>query len=223
MSYAASWSQPGVIEFFARERGTTSDVYPSEWFFLKDRLKEGISVLDIGCAQGGFASVLGEHLKDYSYTGVDISPEMIEKAQERHPRQRFFCCPEGDLAVLGDQRFDLVLVLGILHLHETWRNTLSTAWKHAKEALLFDLRETEGVSLEDKALSWFGMDFSGDAEKPETRLPYIVLNAGEALKEAVRLTEGARHLSRYGYRHPPSKAARTPLAMIMTSAYLAQR
>lgn len=223
MSYAASWSQPGVIDFFARERGATGDVYPSEWFFLKDHLKEGISVLDVGCAQGGFAAILSEHLKDFSYTGVDISPTMIEHAKARHPRQRFFCRAEGDFSPIEGERFDLVLVLGILHLHESWRKTLAQAWSCCRGALLFDLRETEGPTLEDKSISWFGMDFSGDAERAETRLPYIVLNAGEALGEAIRLTEGAARLSRFGYRHPPSAAARTPIAQIMTSAYLATR
>lgn len=223
MSYAQSWSQPGVLDFFTRERASSSQVYPSEWFFLKDLLKEGMSVLDIGCAQGGFASVLAEHLKAFSYTGVDISAEMIEKARAKHPKQRFIAAPEGDLAALADEKFDLVLVLGILHLHESWRETLKAAWKHANGALLFDLRETEGPTLEDKTLSWFGMDFSGDAEKQETRLPYIVLNAGEALSEAVRLTEGSARLARYGYRHPPSGAARTPLSLIFSTAYLAQR
>jgi SAM-dependent methyltransferase len=223
MSHADSWSRPGVLDFFSRERGTTADVYPSEWFFLKDRLQEDMRVLDIGCAQGGFAGVLGEHLKRISYTGVDISPEMIEKAKARHPKQRFFCCPEGDLTPLGGETFDLVLVLGILHLHESWRATLASAWKHTQGALLFDLRETEGPTLEDKSVSWFGMDFSGDAEQAELRLPYIVLNAGDALAEAVRLTDGAAKLSRYGYRHPPSSAARTPIKQIMTSAYLAER
>lgn len=223
MSYADSWGQSGVVDFFARERATTAQVYPSEWFFLKDRLQEGMSVLDIGCAQGGFASVLQEHLKDFSYTGVDISPGMIAKARLRHPGQRFICAPEGDLSMLKGEGFDLVLVLGILHLHETWRQTLAGGWRHTRGALLFDLRETEGPTLEEKSVSWFGMDFSGDAETPQTRLPYIVLNAGEALAEAVRLTAGARRLSRYGYRHPPSAAARTPVSMIMTSAYLAER
>jgi SAM-dependent methyltransferase len=223
MSYADSWSQPGVLDFFTKERGSTADVYPSEWFFLKDRLKEGMSVLDIGCAQGGFAGVLGEHLKRFSYTGVDISAEMIEKAKARHPGHRFICATEGDLSALRGEGFDLVLVLGILHLHEAWRETLKTAWQYTKGALLFDLRETEAATLEDKSVSWFGMDFSGDPEKSELRLPYIVLNAGDALAEAVRLTEGAAKLSRFGYRHPPSGAARTPLKMIFSSAYLAER
>lgn len=223
MSYAQSWSQPGVLGFFERERQTTDQVYPSEWFFLKDLLKEGIRVLDIGCAQGGFAQVLAEHLEDFSYTGVDISAEMIDKAKARYPTHRFLVTPEGDLSALGTERFDLVLVLGILHLHESWRETLASAWNHTGGALLFDLRETEGPTLEDKSVSWFGMDFSGDAEKAETRLPYIVLNAGQALSEAVRLTEGAAKLARYGYRHPPSSAARTPVSLIFSSAYLAQR
>ena len=80
---AAAWGLPGVLDFFSRHRTTSEDVYPSEWLFLKDRLRDGMSVLDVGCAQGGFASVLDEHLGDFSYTGLDINSEMIALARER--------------------------------------------------------------------------------------------------------------------------------------------
>ena len=44
---AESWNQPNVVSFFDNHRTTKSDVYPSEWFFLKDRLQENMSILDI--------------------------------------------------------------------------------------------------------------------------------------------------------------------------------
>ncbi len=222
--YAEAWGLPRVLDFFAEHRATTAEVYPSEWFFLKDLLAEGIRVLDIGCAQGGFAGVLGEHLKDFSYTGIDISPAMIEAAKAKHPAHRFLCQPEGGVSALGGETFDLVLILGILHLHERWRDTLAQGWSHTKGALLFDLRETDGPSLEDKAVSSFAMDFNGGgAEHEAARLPYIVLNASDALSEARRLTPGASKLARYGYLHPPSGAARTPLDLVMTNVYCVRR
>ena len=34
-----SWNQSNVVSFFDSHRMTTSDIYPSEWFFLKDELQ----------------------------------------------------------------------------------------------------------------------------------------------------------------------------------------
>ena len=142
---ASAWGLPNVLRFFDQARTTSADVYPSEMHFLENCLQEGISVLDVGCAQGGFATVLSEHLADFSYTGVDISETMIDVAAEKHPTHQFYCCPEGDLSVLSNRQFDLVLVLGILHLHEAWRQTLAAAWAHTKNAIIFDLRLTRGL------------------------------------------------------------------------------
>ena len=42
---AESWNQPNVVSFFDNHRITKSDVYPSEWFFLKDQLPQSIRYL----------------------------------------------------------------------------------------------------------------------------------------------------------------------------------
>ena len=141
---AAAWSLPRVVDFFATHRTGTADVYASERFFIEPRLKPGIRVLDVGCAQGGFASVLAEHLTDFEYTGVDISADMIAAARARHPKHAFHQVDEGTLGPARDRQFDLVLVLGILHLHEKWRDTLAAAWGATAGSLIFDLRETDG-------------------------------------------------------------------------------
>tara|TARA_B100001245_G_C22610760_1_gene301844 strand:+ start:423 stop:608 length:186 start_codon:yes stop_codon:yes gene_type:complete len=44
---AESWNQPNVVSFFDNHRTTKSDVYPSEWFFLKDQLQEDMSILAV--------------------------------------------------------------------------------------------------------------------------------------------------------------------------------
>ena len=97
-----SWSQPNVVDFFDNHRTTTADVYPSEWFFLKGQLHKGMSVLDIGCAQGGFAGIISEELSRFSYTGVDISKAMIAKASAQHPQHTFHYVAENDYAVLSE-------------------------------------------------------------------------------------------------------------------------
>lgn len=221
---AAAWGLPGVLEFFAERRGTSAEVYPSEWFFLKDRLKEGVSVLDIGCAQGGFAAVIAEHVRDFRYVGADINADMIACARTRFPQHRFIQVREGDFSALGEESYDLVLVLGTLHLHETWRETLSAAWKRTKGTVIFDLREWEGATIEDKTHSYMTMDFAAkDNTHHAMRIPYILLNAGDALHVVQKICVGAKRLSYYGYLHAPSETAVTPARQMAMSTWCAER
>lgn len=217
---AGAWGLPKVLEYFDSRRASTNAVYESEWFFLRDRLREGMTVLDIGCAQGGFASILAEHLSEFRYTGVDINAEMIVRARSRHPEHVFHHVAEGDLSELDGERFDLVLVLGILHLHEAWRETIAAAWRLASGALIMDLRETDGPTIEDKGRSYFAMDFNGGgSEHAQARLPYIVVNSGQALATVRELCHGAGSIRRYGYDHAVSDAAHCPVPKVMTTAW----
>ena len=221
---ADAWGLPRVLKFFETRRAATTEVYPSEWHFLEGRLHEGVSVLDIGCAQGGFASIIGEHIGDFSYTGLDINAEMVRRAGQRHPRHTFHHVPEDDYSVLGETHFDLVLVLGILHLHETWRDTIAAAWRHTGECLILDLRETDGLSIEDRSVSYMKMDFhGGGAEHARTTLPYNIINATEASDIVSALCRGAGTIRQFGYTHPVSHAARTPLVEVVANTYQIER
>lgn len=221
---AIAWGLPGVVKFFDTRRATTDEVYSSEWLFLKDRLIDGVSVLDVGCAQGGFATVLSEHLTDFSYTGLDINSEMITRARQRHPIHTFHHIKEGAFGLAPEEKFDLVLVLGILHLHENWRTTLARAWVHTEHSLIFDLRETDKQSVEDKTQSYFRMDFNTiDQQHTATTLPYNIINSSEALSIVRKVCPDAEKLQRYGYQHPPSSSAMTPLSDILASVYCVER
>lgn len=223
-SNAEAWSLPGVQEYFNDERMTTDQVYPSEWFFLKNVIAEGISVLDIGCAQGGFAAILGEHLENCSYTGVDINTKMIDTARKRHPDAEFLLMEEGDFSILKNRQFDLVLVLGILHLHETWRDTLAAAWHHTKETLIFDLREISTPSIEDKGRSYFRMDFGGgEGEHHETTLPYNLINTSEAQELVTSIGANANKILHYGYIHNISGSAQCPVNKAMFNTWCLER
>lgn len=219
-----TWGLPGVLDFFAERRGTGSEVYPSEWFFLKDRLREGVSVLDVGCAQGGFAQVIGERVNIFRYVGADVNVEMVARAKARLPQHTFVHVREGDFSALGNEQFDLVLVLGILHLHETWRDTLAAAWARTKGAMIFDLREWDGMTVTDKTKSYMTMDFHRtDADHQVARLPYILLNAAEAMQAVRRICAGAQRISQYGYLHAPSGTAVTPAEQVMMNTWCVER
>lgn len=221
---AGAWGLPGVLEFFAERRGTSAEVYPSEWFFLKDKLREGVSVLDIGCAQGGFAAMIAEHVCNFRYVGADVNAEMVARAHVRFPQHTFVEVKEGDFSTLGEHMFDVVLVLGILHLHETWRETLAAAWARTRDALIFDLREWEGGTIEDKARSYMAMDFGAkDDLHRATRVPYVLLNGADALRTVRGICAGAKRLIHYGYLHSPSGTAVTPAEQVMMNTWCAER
>ena len=78
-SYDKSWSQPNAVKFFSSCRNSIEEVYDSEKYFLTQVLKPGYSILDIGCAAGGFYNIFKHIEPTISYTGVDLSPEMIKK------------------------------------------------------------------------------------------------------------------------------------------------
>jgi SAM-dependent methyltransferase len=219
---ARAWGLPGVLNFFDTNRRSAGDVYPSERFFLMDRLKDDISILDIGCAQGGFADIVGERLNRFSYTGIDINDSMIARARARHPQCEFLTVSEADYSALRGRTFDLVLVLGILHLHEAWRETLRGAWDCTAGSMIFDLRQIDSPSIEDRTKSYMKMNLSDDADDGQS-VPYILVNSGDAHAIVSKTCFDARHLSQYGYRHPVTQHAVTPIRDVMAITWCADR
>jgi SAM-dependent methyltransferase len=221
---AAIWTQSGLPEYYETHRRTSTDIYASEWIYLKELLVEGASILDIGCATGGFASIIGEHVRAFSYTGIDISAEMIRRARARYPQHAFHCVPEGDVSILADATFDIVLCLGILHLTRGWRALIHDAWRHTRGALVLDLRETFRASIEDETRSYMKMDFTNTAEPaPSLRLPYQIINAAEALHAVVEGCPGHGQVRLHGHWNPVSPAASSPMTHVMMNTYCIQR
>jgi ubiquinone/menaquinone biosynthesis C-methylase UbiE len=215
-----AWSLPGVIDFYGTQRQTTKHVYESEFYFLRRLLREGMSILDIGCAQGGFANILGEHLKTFSYTGVDISEAMITEAKKKYPQHQFFTSIETRLPEQLPN-FDVVICLGILHLNSNWRSVVAQAWQKTNGALLLDLRETEGETIEDISKSYFKMNFNG--QENEARIPYNIINSCEARNELRSICSGHTQLRHYGYLSNVSASAVTPNSKVMMNTYLVER
>lgn len=221
---ARAWGHESILNFFDKNRSTTAAIYPSEWLFLRDKLVEGMSILDIGCAKGGMANVLSEHLKRFDYTGVDINQQMIDGAKKRFPTHQFYKIGEDNYSILGKAQYDLVLCLGILHLHETWRKTIAAAWSHTQGCLILDLRETHLNSIEDKKLAYFKMDFD-DPDHPTSNftLPYNIINTAEALKTIHDICGDAKKILHYGYTQSISKLAISPIQKVMANVYCIER
>jgi cyclopropane fatty-acyl-phospholipid synthase-like methyltransferase len=72
----------------------------------------GDRVLDIGC---GTASVL-KYLPNVSYLGIDFSPKYIARAKKQYgERGDFRCVSVDELSVESSERFDRILLLGVIH------------------------------------------------------------------------------------------------------------
>jgi 2-polyprenyl-3-methyl-5-hydroxy-6-metoxy-1,4-benzoquinol methylase len=87
-------------------------------------LNETSSVLDYGCATGSIALELAGHVKEVC--GLDISPVMIEKAQNKVSEKkniRFLCGTIED-ARLAKESFNVITAFSILHLVPGYQKAL---------------------------------------------------------------------------------------------------
>ena len=101
---------PLVYDWFQHGLGRAGT---QDWFadqVLQPR--PGQRILDVGC---GTATVL-EKLDDVTYLGIDHNAEYISKARARYGDKGSFHCIDINDATFKDfGRFDIVLLLGVLH------------------------------------------------------------------------------------------------------------
>jgi ubiquinone/menaquinone biosynthesis C-methylase UbiE len=75
-------------------------------------LKKGDKILDLGCGNGRLLQVLKGYQIDY--TGLDISKDLVEIAQDIYPKEKFIV---SDLVKMPfkDNQFDSVISIATLH------------------------------------------------------------------------------------------------------------
>jgi len=73
--------------------------------------KVGYSLLDIGCGLGDAVPCF----PGVRYVGFDMSSKYIESARKRFPQATFVCERVGQYALPQQEKFDIVLALGVLH------------------------------------------------------------------------------------------------------------
>ena len=83
----------------------------------------GSSICDVGCGFGDLLGYLGDHFGAFKYTGVDLSPSLVEKARQLHPSNDFQCVDIVEEGLAG--RFDYFLLSGALNfrMEDNWRLT----------------------------------------------------------------------------------------------------
>ena len=137
----AAWSEhPDLVAFYESHRTTPEELYPSERRFLPWLARESESVLDVGCAAGGFAEIWRSFNPQVRYAGVDASRSLIEAARRIHPDLEFH---HGDCATglpLDDRAADTVQALGWLHWERLHEAALTELWRLSARRLFFDVR-----------------------------------------------------------------------------------
>lgn len=220
-----AWGLPGVLDFFETNRNEQNQLYVSERLFLEKLLREGVSILDVGCAMGGFSEIIGSYVKNFEYTGIDTNFQMIERAKEKNPQHTFFHTPSLDFSPLQNRHYDIVLCLGVLHLTVSWKTVLNLCWQHTKNYFLFDLRESCEPTVDCRPdLSFFKMDFNAnlnDKAHTESILPYNVINSGDSLAVISEICQGLKCLASFGYLRQPSSSAVCPIERVLMRTYLA--
>lgn len=135
-----TFEQPELVEFFTGHRNRPEDLYPSEARFLPWLAGEAASVLDVGCAAGGFADIWRAYNPAVRYAGADVSEALVAAARRLHPGDEFLV---GDCAAglpLPDQAADVVQALGWLHWEPRYPMALAELWRLTGRHLFFDVR-----------------------------------------------------------------------------------
>jgi len=73
----------------------------------------GKTVHDVGCGMGDFADYLTGRFRDVTYSGIDISPKMVETARQAHPSLNIRL---GNIIKDDVGRFDVITANGIFYL-----------------------------------------------------------------------------------------------------------
>ena len=106
---------------------------------------EEFSVLDFGCGYGAMLDYLAELKKDFHYTGLDISDEMIAQAIKKHAGNKNISWKTG---LSDDELHDYTIASGIFSVRLNagdgeWKkyitDTLDIINKHSKKGFAFNM------------------------------------------------------------------------------------
>lgn len=215
------YSDPSKTEAFVKKkwRSTEAELFKSEKEPLEKILRDGASLLDVGCASGGLYNVLRQKYKGLRYTGIDIDAGCVEAARKEYPDAEFLA---GELpqAKLQEDRFDVVVSLLTMSMQPDYKNLIQELVRVSKQYVLFDLRlRYDGTTVVDRDTSYFYYHGSG------VRNYYIVHNVFELISFLHTESLPLKSIRIDGY-YPPDKTSAFlpfPKSRLMTGMILLEK
>lgn len=121
---------------------------------VKDILPENSNILDIGCLNGNLYHFLKEaKFPIASFTGVDLSPKLIELAKTRFPEQTWVCADRLKLP-FEDKKFDVVTLFETLEHVDDPRASIREAIRVCKTGGQLLVSVPNELKIEDPAHVW---------------------------------------------------------------------
>ena len=221
MDTSKEWSQTSAIDYYAKHRTQVSDLYLSERVFLPRVLFPGAKVLDVGCASGGFFSIMRSLEPHIEYTGIDIAEAAIELAKQKYPEAEFLAT-DGIEIPFEDHSFDLVHCTSVLVIEPRYRELLKEMYRVSNRFILADIRLLKNIANHaDLADSRYRIQFEGDFEG--ATVPYVVCDADEVVNYILDLDPKPKALRGTGYFHKVSEMAETPFPEVCMTILLIQK
>lgn len=216
----SAWSAKPVVQFYTQARQSLKELYASERRFLEPALEGCTSVLDIGCAAGGFFPMLRALRPGIRYLGIDTSSEMIRQARLSYPEAEFHVM-DGSHLPLPESCFDLVLCTGVLHHNPNYSEMIQELYRVASKGCLLDLpRLTLHPYRFDLHTSYmvlqrqFGMEELTVREE-ETFIPYVLAHPRALFDLLLNLLRPSpQSVSVFGYYGTPSQATVLPVSSV---------
>lgn len=115
----------------------------------------GRDVLEIGCGSGYGATRLLA-LAPQSYVGIDLMPEQIALAHERALPQAAFMVQDAAHTGFAGERFDEIVIFGVLHHIEPWRAVVDECYRLLRPGGRLLIEEPDGGLLArwDQLFDW---------------------------------------------------------------------
>lgn len=115
---------------------------------------EGKTILDVGCGLGSFYGWLKNRLKNFQYTGVDITPSMVELASASYPGIEFKVQNINDIEK-PEPLYDFVFASGIFNRkiagHQIFvKQTIESMFSICRVGAAFNILSTRSDFFEDE-------------------------------------------------------------------------
>ncbi len=117
----------------------------------------GKTILDVGCGTGNLLEYISRQFKNFNYTGIDVLPHMIQRAEEKKLNGGFVCMDLFKGSPYDNKTFDVIFSSGIFNLNlgnnqEFLMDAVDIFQNLAREAVSFNLLWDKSA---DKDLKYF--------------------------------------------------------------------